>query len=77
MQIKINEYDTIETGRYNGKWQIKPGRVDQNGIFRPDFKQIKKKDGTTQAIPVSITFDKDEDAIEFFKACVKDLEAGK
>ena len=73
MQIKINEYDTIETGRYNGKWQIKAGRV-KDGKFYPDFKQIKKKDGSMINVPVSLTFDKDEDAIEFLKACAKDID---
>lgn len=73
MQIKVNDYDSVETGRYNGKWQIKAGRV-KDGKFYPDFKQIKKKDGSMMNIPVTITFDRDEDAVEFFKLCVKDLD---
>jgi hypothetical protein len=61
MQLKINQYDTVETGEYNGKWQIKVGRVDQEGNFRPHFQSIKKKDGSQINVPVSLTF---EDTLE-------------
>lgn len=77
MQVKINQYDTVETGRYNGKWQMKPGKLDQEGGFRPDFKSIKRKDGSSQSIPVSITFDTDANAIAFLKACIAEIVKGE
>lgn len=72
MQIKINEYDTIETGRYNGKWQIKAGRV-KDGKFYPDFKQIKKKDGSMINVPVSLTFDSESDKMAFLRMCADEM----
>lgn len=30
MQIKINNYDTVETWRYNGKFQIKLGKAGKD-----------------------------------------------
>jgi hypothetical protein len=74
MQLKINQYDTVETGIYNGKWQIKVGRVDQEGNFRPHFQSIKKKDGSQINVPVTLTFDSNEDRFSFLSMCAK--EAG-
>lgn len=73
MQLKINQYDTVETGRFNGKWQIKVGRLDQEGNFKPHFQSVRKKDGSTLKVPVSLTFDTDADAVNFLNACAKDL----
>ena len=67
MQLKINTYDTIETGEYNGKWQIKVGRVDQEGKFWPHFQSIKKKDGSQINVPVSLTFDSDAERLNFIE----------
>ena len=69
MQLKINQYDTIETGEYNGKWQIKVGRIDQEGKFWPHFQSIKKKDGSQINVPVSLTFDSDNDRLVFLEMC--------
>jgi hypothetical protein len=67
MQLKINQYDTVETGIYNGKWQIKVGRVDQEGNFRPHFQSIKKKDGSQINVPVTLTFDSDAERLNFIE----------
>lgn len=74
MQLKINQYDTVETGTYNGKWQIKVGRVDEHGKFWPHFQSIKKKDGSQINVPVTLTFDSDSDRLDFLCMCAK--EAG-
>jgi len=73
MQLKINQYDTVETGEYNGKWQIKVGRVDQEGNFRPHFQSIKKKDGSQINVPVTLTFDSDDDRKNFIDMCCNEL----
>jgi hypothetical protein len=69
MQLKINQYDTVETGHYQGKWQIKVGRVDQEGKFWPHFQSIKKKDGSQINVPVTLTFDSDTDKFAFVDMC--------
>jgi hypothetical protein len=73
MQLKINQYDTVETGTYNGKWQIKVGRIDQEGNFRPHFQSIKKKDGSQINVPVSLTFDSDNDRLVFLEMCADEM----
>jgi hypothetical protein len=73
MQLKINQYDTVETGHYQGKWQIKVGRVDEHGKFWPHFQSIKKKDGSQINVPVSLTFDDYKDRIEFLSLCSEDI----
>jgi len=74
MQVKINAYDSISTGRYQGKWQIKVGRIGKEDKFFQDFKIAKKKDGTEIKIPVSLTFDTDKEAMDFLKSCLAELE---
>ena len=74
MKTKINQYDSVETSRYQGKWQIKIGRVGKEEKFFQDFKLAKKKDGTEIKIPVSLTFDTDADALAFLKSCLAELE---
>jgi hypothetical protein len=73
MQLKINQYDTVETGTYNGKWQIKVGRVDQEGKFWPHFQSIKKKDGSQINVPVTLTFDSDTDKFAFVDMCANEM----
>jgi hypothetical protein len=73
MQLKINQYDTVETGTYNGKWQIKVGRVDQEGTFRPHFQSIKKKDGSQINVPVTLTFEHDDDILAFLTLCAEEM----
>ena len=74
MRFKINEYDTIETGRYNGKFQIKIGRVGKDDKFYQDFKIVKKKDGSEIKVPVTMTFDNDDDAYQCFDLCAIELK---
>ena len=74
MRFKINEYDTIETGRYNGKFQIKIGRVGKDDKFYQDFKIVKKKDGSEIKVPVTMTFDNDDDATHLFYLCECELK---
>jgi hypothetical protein len=73
MQLKINQYDTVETGTYNGKWQIKVGYISKEGAFKPYYKSIRNKDGSTTAVPVSLTFDDYKDRIEFLSLCSEDI----
>lgn len=73
MQIKINNYDTVETGRYNGKFQIKLGKVGKDDKFYQAFMQVKKKDGSVLNVPVCLTFETDVDAVEFLKSCANEL----
>jgi hypothetical protein len=77
MQTKINQYDSAETGRYNGKWQIKVGRVGKDEKFYQDFKSVKKKDGTEIKVPVAMTFDTDDDARAFLNMCLTELNEDK
>ena len=74
MRFQINAYDTIETGRYNGKFQIKIGRVGKDDKFYQDFKLAKKKDGTEIKVPVTMTFDRDSDVSKFFDVCEIELK---
>jgi len=67
MQLKINQYDTIETGEYNGKWQIKVGYINKNGEFKPYFKSVTNKDGSTRSVPMSLTFDSDAERLNFIE----------
>lgn len=73
MEIKVNQYSTLITDRYNGKYQIKVGSLWNDGQFHQDFKQIKKKDGSMQNIPVTITFDDDDTAKKFLLDCLQEL----
>lgn len=69
MQLKINQYDTIETGEYNGKWQIRVGYVSKTGEFKPYFKSVRNQYGSTRSVPVSLTFDSDADIWTFLNGC--------
>lgn len=73
MQIKINSYDTVETGHYQGKWQIKVGYISKEGAFKPYYKSIRNKDGSTTAVPVSLTFDDYKARIEFLNVSAEDI----
>jgi hypothetical protein len=73
MQLKINQYDTVETGTYNGKWQIKVGYINKNGEFKPYFKSVTNKDGSTRSVPVSLTFDSDTDKFAFVDMCADEM----
>jgi hypothetical protein len=73
MQLKINQYDTVETGTYNGKWQIKVGYIIKNGEFIPYFKSVTNKDGSTRSVPVSLTFDSDTDKFAFVDMCADEM----
>lgn len=70
MQIKVNQYDVAEVGRYKGKFQIMVGK-EKNGEFVPNFYVITKKDGSKANVPVTLTFDDDADAINFLNAAAK------
>lgn len=75
MQIKINKYDVVETGRYNCNFQLKLGKLGKkDGKFYQYFMSIKKQDGSQQTIPVTLTFDSDDDAKSFFKKCYEAIE---
>jgi hypothetical protein len=72
METKISKYQVLQTGRYNGNFQIMQGWVGNNG-FKPDFISKKQKDGTAKTFPASITFESDQAAVEFFLFCLKDI----
>jgi hypothetical protein len=73
MQFKANNCCSLEVGRYKGKHEIKIGSIWKDGNFHVEFKTIKKKDGTEQNIPNTITFDDDELARKFHIACLAGL----
>ena len=73
MQLKINAYDTVETGEYNGKWQIRVGYINKNGEFKPYFKSVTNKDGSTRSVPMSLTFDDYKTRIEFLNVCAENI----
>jgi outer membrane protein assembly factor BamE (lipoprotein component of BamABCDE complex) len=73
MEFAINKYDYVISDRYNGKYQLKIGAMWNDGKFHVDFKQIRKKDGSTQAVPVTLTFEDDDVAKKFFLDCLADL----
>ena len=72
METKVSKYQAVQTGRYNGQYQIMQGWMGNNG-FKLDFISKKQKDGTTKTFPASITFESDQAAIEFFLFCLKDI----
>jgi hypothetical protein len=73
MQIKINQYDSVETGRYNGKYQIKLGKIGKEDKFYQAYMQVKKKDGTEINVPVCLTFERDEDVVNFIRSVAQDV----
>jgi hypothetical protein len=73
MQIKINNYDSVELGRYNGKFQIKLGKVGKEEKFYQAFMQVKKKDGSEINVPVCLTFESDDDAKNFIKSVAQEI----
>jgi hypothetical protein len=73
MQIKINNYDSVETGRYNGKFQIKLGKIGKEEKFYQAFMQVKKKDGSEINVPVCLTFESDEDAANFVRSIAQEI----
>ena len=73
MQLKINQYDTVEIGEYNGKWQIRVGYINKNGEFKPHFQAIRKKDGSEIKVPVSLTFDSESDKMAFLRMCADEM----
>lgn len=72
METKVSKYQVLQTGRYNGQFQIMQGWMGNNG-FKPDFISKKQKDGTTKSFPASITFSDDPAAKDFFLFCLKEL----
>ena len=73
MEITISKYQMVQTGRYNGQFQIIQGWENNKGDFRPNFISKRQKDGTEKAYPASITFESDQAAVEFFLFCLKDI----
>jgi len=73
MRIKINQYDVAEVSRYKGKFQIVVGK-EYDGKFRPNFYSITKKDKSVVNVPVALTFDEDEAAIDFVNAVAAELK---
>lgn len=73
MEYQINKYDVVQSSYYKGKYQLKVGAMWADGKFYVDFKQIKKKDGSMQSIPVTLTFEDDDVAKKFFLDCLADL----
>lgn len=73
MRIKINDYDTIETDRYKGMYQIKLGRVGKDDKFYQDFKVIRKQDGSEIKVPVTLTFKTDADFLSFVCVCENEV----
>lgn len=72
METTISKYQVVQTGRYNGQFQIMQGWMGNKG-FNPDFISKNKKDGTPATFPASITFESDQVAIDFFLFCLKDI----
>lgn len=72
METKISKYQVVQTGRYNGQFQIMQGWMGNNG-FKPDFISKKQKDGASKTFPASITFESDQAAVEFFLFCLKEI----
>ena len=72
METTISKYQVVQTGRYNGQFQIMQGWMGNKG-FKPDFISKKQKDGTEKVSPASITFSDDPAAVEFFLFCLKEL----
>jgi hypothetical protein len=75
METKISKYQMVQTGRYNGQFQIIQGWENTKGDFRPNFISKRQKDGTDKAYPASITFESDEVAIAFLRSCLAELKA--
>jgi len=73
MEFKINQYDSIITDRYNGKYQIKVGSVWTDGKFHQDFKKFRTKDGTEKSIPVTLTFEDDKTAEDLMVLCLTEV----
>lgn len=73
MQIKINQYDSVETGRYNGKYQIKLGKIGKEDKFYQAYMQVRKKDGTEINVPVCLTFEQDEDVVNFIRSVAQEV----
>ena len=73
METKVSKYQTLQTGRYNGQFQIMLGWVNKSGEFKPNFFSKRQKDGTEKSYPASITFEDDKTAIAFFRACLAEL----
>jgi len=74
MDYKTNKYQSLKLDRYNGKFQILVGSLWSDGSWHQDFKQVKQKDGSTKNYPVTITFDEDQIAVEFFKRGLEELK---
>ena len=75
METKISKYQMLQTGRYNGKFQIIQGWENNKGEFKPNFITKRQKDGTEKSYPASITFEDDATAVAFFRACLAELNA--
>jgi hypothetical protein len=73
MQIKINQYDSVETERYNGKYQIKLGKIGKEDKFYQAYMQVRKKDGTEINVPVCLTFEQDEDVVNFIRSVAQEV----
>lgn len=73
METKVSKYQTLQTGRYNGQFQIMLGWENKSGEFKPNFFSKRQKDGTEKSYPASITFEDDKIAIEFHLSCLKEL----
>ena len=75
METKVSKYQTLQTGRYNGQFQIMLGWVNNKGEFKVSFINKRQKDGTEKSYPASITFEDDATAVAFFRACLGELNA--
>ena len=75
METKVSKYQMLQTGRYNGQYQIMLGWENKSGEFKPNFFSKRQKDGTEKSYPASITFEDDATAVAFFRACLGELNA--
>ena len=73
METKVSKYQMLQTGRYNGQFQIMLGWENKSGEFKPNFFSKRQKDGTEKSYPASITFEDDATAAAFFRACLVEL----
>lgn len=75
METKVSKYQMLQTGRYNGQFQIMLGWENNKGEFKPNFISKRQKDGSEKAYPASVIFEDDKTAAAFFRACLTELNA--
>ena len=73
METKVSKYQMVQTGRYNGQFQIMLGWENKAGEFKPNFINKRQKDGTEKSYPASITFEDNAIAAAFLLSCLKEL----